>query len=43
MNHHADKLDYSGEPEGVDLKLGGVLEEVHSCPECGKTALKVAR
>ena len=44
MNHHADKIDYSGGiAEGtVNSELGGVLEEVHSCPGCGKTALRLA-
>ena len=39
MTHHADKLDYGAvvtEPETVDPVLGGVLEEVHTCPECGE-------
>jgi ribosomal protein S27AE len=45
MNHHADKVDYSGEIRAggaADLGLGGVLQEVHSCPGCGKTALRIA-
>ena len=37
MNHHADKIDY-GAPFGrVDPELGGVMEESHTCPQCGKT------
>ena len=36
MNHHADKLLYGGEEEEGD-GLGGVVEEAHSCPKCGKT------
>ena len=36
MNHHADKLVYGGEGEEGDVS-GGVVEEAHSCPECGKT------
>ncbi|HYE65759.1 MAG TPA: hypothetical protein VD966_09250 [Pyrinomonadaceae bacterium] len=40
MNQHAEKIDYTAaldEPEAADPDLGGVLEEVHSCPQCGKT------
>jgi ribosomal protein S27AE len=43
MNHHADKIDYTGGiAEGVNLELGGVLQEVHTCPGCGKTAIRPA-
>lgn len=45
MNHHADKVDYTAalsEPDAVDLDLGGVLKEAHTCPECGKTAVRKA-
>ena len=37
MNHHADKLDFTtalSEPEAVDPEFGGILEEVHACPNC---------
>jgi len=37
MNHHADKLDSIvalAEPDAVDLELGGILNEVHTCPSC---------
>ncbi len=40
LNHHAEKLDYTAaleEPEAVDPDLGGIVEEAHTCPECGKT------
>jgi len=40
MNHHADKVDYSAalkDPKIMDPDLGGVVEEFHTCPECGKT------
>ncbi len=43
MNYHAEKLDYTAaltEPEAVDPDLGGVLEEVHTCPRCGKAAAR---
>ena len=45
MNHHADKIDYTSgiaDPAAGNLELGGVLEEFHSCPGCGKTALRTA-
>jgi len=41
MNLHAEKIDYSAalrEPESADPALGGVIEEFHSCPECGGSA-----
>jgi len=34
MNHHAMKIDYRGETPG--------LQEVHSCPGCGRTELRQA-
>jgi predicted RNA-binding Zn-ribbon protein involved in translation (DUF1610 family) len=40
MNLHAEKVDYtdaSDEAEGLDPDLGGVVEEFHTCPECGRT------
>jgi len=43
MNHHAEKIDYAAvlsEPEAIDPNLGGVLKEAHTCPECGKTAVR---
>ena len=43
MNRHALKVDYGAaleSPEAVDPDLGGVLEEAHTCPECGKTLLR---
>jgi len=43
MNHHAMKIDYGVDgPAGVDAIFGGVLNEVHTCPECGKTELRKA-
>ncbi|HZO89641.1 MAG TPA: hypothetical protein VFB38_15035 [Chthonomonadaceae bacterium] len=39
MNHHAEKVDYSGDTAafGTDngLLFGGVLLEIHTCPRCG--------
>jgi len=46
MNYHAEKIDYTAaltDPDAIDLDLGGVLEEVHTCPECGKTGTRKAR
>lgn len=45
MNHHADKVDYTAalsEPDSIDPHLGGVLKEAHTCPKCGKTAVRKA-
>jgi predicted RNA-binding Zn-ribbon protein involved in translation (DUF1610 family) len=45
MNCHAEKIDYTAAPEdpgAVDPELGGVLEEVHACPECGATQSRLA-
>jgi ribosomal protein S27AE len=39
MNHHADKLvepTTRDEAKRVDKALGGVVEEQHACPKCGK-------
>ena len=42
MNHHADKINYSAAPsETADADVGGVIEEVHTCPECGKTEMRI--
>jgi predicted RNA-binding Zn-ribbon protein involved in translation (DUF1610 family) len=40
MNRHAEKVDYTAEPSDAgafDPDLGGVLEEFHTCPHCGRT------
>jgi ribosomal protein S27AE len=45
MNHHADKIDYTAgldTPEAFDAELGGVVEEFHTCPECGRTLARHA-
>ena len=45
MNHHADKVDYTAglaQPQVVDPALGGVLQEVHTCPNCGNVELRPA-
>lgn len=39
MNQHAEKLDVfaaMGLPGAWDGELGGLIEELYCCPECGK-------
>src|SRR5215469_18712125 len=45
MNHHADKVLQAADPAeewSVDPALGGVVEEMHSCPACGANASRRA-
>ena len=43
MNHHAVKIDYSVEdPALVDPSFDGVVEEVHTCPQCGRVGVRNA-
>lgn len=43
MNQHAMKIDYGiDDPTIVDPVFGGVLKEVHTCPQCGRTELRAA-
>jgi hypothetical protein len=45
MNRHAEKIDYpaaSHDAHAVDEDLGGVLEEIHTCPACGDTEMRRA-
>ncbi|MGH7799772.1 MAG: hypothetical protein ACREOW_03965 [Thermodesulfobacteriota bacterium] len=45
MNYHADKIDYTAaltHPDKMDPDLGGILEEVHTCPKCGGTEVRIA-
>ena len=45
MNHHADKIDYSDvvkTDEPADLRLGGVLKEIYTCPKCGDVEAETA-
>ena len=42
MNRHAEKVDYSAGPEAASADFGGVLQEVHCCPGCGRTEMRVA-
>lgn len=40
MNHHADKIDYDAATDdaaAVDPAWGGVVEQAHTCPDCGQT------
>lgn len=40
MNHHAEKINYGStldDSVNIDYMFGGTVEEVHTCPECGKT------
>ena len=39
MNHHAEKLvdpRSAEEAAMMDPVLGGIIEEMHTCPECGR-------
>jgi ribosomal protein S27AE len=40
MNHHCDKLVYTGETSATEP--GGIIAEFHSCPECGSGATRPA-
>lgn len=44
MNFHATKIDYEAalddDASAIDDGFGGVLEEAHTCPACGKTHLR---
>ncbi len=45
MNHHADKLvepTSAAEVRRVDKALGGLIEEMHECPGCGKVDSRIA-
>jgi ribosomal protein L37AE/L43A len=45
MNRHAEKIDYAAEAaddEAFDSELGGVVEEFHTCPSCGRTLARRA-
>ena len=41
MNHHAEKLVLPSGPQeasAADPILGGMIEEIHTCPRCGAEA-----
>lgn len=43
MNHHAMKIDYSmsfDDSQNIDPVFEGVLQEAHTCPQCGRTELR---
>jgi ribosomal protein S27AE len=45
MNHHAEKLVYPSAPHeasSADPVLGGMIEELHTCPGCGAGASRRA-
>ena len=45
MNHHAEKLVLPSGPHeasSVDPVLGGMIEELHTCPGCGSGASRRA-
>lgn len=45
MNHHADKLLHPTDPKDarrVDPALGGIVQEHHVCPECGRSEAREA-
>jgi len=45
MNYHAEKIDYNVPEEKarlIDPDFGGIIQEAHTCPECGKTLFREA-
>ena len=43
MNHHADKVDYNAgldDSNEIDAVYGGIVEEAHTCPHCGRTQVR---
>ena len=45
MNYHAEKLVYPSGPHeasSVDPVLGGMIEELYTCPRCGSGASRRA-
>jgi ribosomal protein S27AE len=42
MNPHAEKLVYPSDATAADPALGGVVEELHTCPGCGASASRRA-
>lgn len=43
MNHHANKVDYAeGEESLGDAAFDGIVEEVHTCPQCGHVGSRQA-
>ncbi len=45
MNYHAEKLvepTNAAEAKKMDPNLGGLIEEMHTCPGCGRVASRHA-
>jgi ribosomal protein S27AE len=42
MNHHAEKMVYVGDETQSDPVLGGVIQQMHTCPRCGGSASRIA-
>ena len=42
MNHHANKVDYGADEALSDSAFDGVVEEVHTCPQCGYVGVRQA-
>lgn len=45
MNHHADKLAdprCAEDAAHCDAELGGLVEEMHTCPACGGCEMRCA-
>lgn len=41
MNQHAQKIVYGSDDSAiVDPDFGGVVNEVHCCPKCGRIELR---
>ena len=46
MNHQVVKVDCTeatDKSESTDHAFGSILEELHSCPKCGTTAIRAER
>lgn len=46
MNHHAEKAvppTTIAEAARVDPALGGLVQEMHTCPKCGRGATRAGR
>ncbi len=46
MNPHAEKLVAPCTPSeaaAVDWALGGLVEEIHQCPSCGRVGSRLSR
>ena len=44
MNRHGEKIDYAAGHSGrgaFDAEFGGALQEIHTCPGCGKAETRI--